>query len=146
MKIHNLPGDPGRQQKRKRVGRGFGSGHGKTSTKGHKGAQARSGGSKSGSFEGGQMPLTRRMPKGGFKNPFRVEYEVINVATLEKFFDKGATVTLETLKPLIKTSKPIKLLGNGELTKALKVKIAKASASAIEKIKQAGGTFEEIAG
>ena len=102
MKIHELPGDPGRRQKRKRLGRGEGSGHGKTSGKGHKGHQARSGGTKKPSyFEGGQMPLPRRIPKFGFKNPFRVEYEVVSVSSLEKSFEAGSVVDVEALKALL---------------------------------------------
>lgn len=147
MKIHELPGDPGRQQKRKRVGRGRGSGHGKTSTKGHKGAQARSGGGKGGApFEGGQMPLVRRMPKYGFKNPFRVEYEVVNLASLDKVFANGATVDLESLVKarLVRTGKKVKLLANGELTKKLTIRVHKASESAAQKVAAAGGTFEAL--
>jgi large subunit ribosomal protein L15 len=148
MRIHQLPGDPGRQQKIKRVGRGEGSGHGKTSGYGHKGSQARSGRGKgyNASFEGGQMPLIRRLPKGGFKNPFRVEYEVVNLSSLDKVFEAGATVTIDALKKarLVRTGAQIKILGTGELTKALKVTAHKASASAIEKIKAAGGSFDEL--
>lgn len=148
MKIHELPGDPGRQQKRKRVGRGRGSGHGKTSGKGHKGSQARSGSGKHpGKFEGGQMPLIRRMPKFGFKNPFRVEYEVVNLSSLEKNFEAGATVDPESLAKarLVRTGKPVKLLANGDLTKKLTVKVHKASEAAARKVSEAGGTFETIA-
>jgi large subunit ribosomal protein L15 len=147
MKIHNLPGDPGRQQKRKRVGRGHGSGHGKTSTKGHKGQQSRSGGHTKPGFEGGQMPLQRRLPKFGFKNPFRVEYEVVNLSSLEKAFDEGATVDPEALKKarLVKSSrKPIKVLANGEITKKLTVKAHKFSETAREKIAKAGGSAEVL--
>ncbi|MCC6548156.1 50S ribosomal protein L15 [Candidatus Sumerlaeota bacterium] len=149
MKIHQLPADPGRQQKIKRVGRGEGSGHGKTSGYGHKGSQARSGRGKgyNAVFEGGQMPLVRRLPKGGFKNPFRVEYRVVNLDDLERAFEKNATVDAEGLKKagLIGKADRVKILGNGELTKALKVTAHKASASAVEKIEKAGGTFAVIA-
>ena len=125
MKIHELPGDPGTQQKRKRVGRGEGSGRGKTAGKGNKGIQARSGGAKSGAFEGGQMPLVRRIPKRGFNNLFRVAYQGINVSTLDKTFEAGATVDRESLLKagLIKNSETlIKILGDGNLTKTLNVK------------------------
>lgn len=147
MRIHELPGDPGRQQKRKRVGRGVGSGHGKTSTKGHKGHQARSGGGKGVGHEGGQIPLQRRLPKFGFKNPFRTEYEVVNLFDLEQSFEKGAVVDVEALKNanLVRTTAPVKILGDGTLTKALTVKAAKFSKSARQKIEQAGGKVEELA-
>ncbi len=146
MKINELPGDPGRKQKTKRLGRGHGSGLGKTSGKGHKGQQARSGGGKSGTFEGGQMPLARRIPKGGFKNPFRVDYEVVNLSSLEKKFDDGAAVDAEALKKarVINTKKPVKLLANGEISKKLTVKVNKASKAAIEKVEKAGGTVELV--
>ncbi|MEO8376456.1 MAG: 50S ribosomal protein L15 [Candidatus Sumerlaeota bacterium] len=145
MKIHQLPADPGRQQKIKRVGRGEGSGHGKTSGYGHKGSQARSGRGKgyNNVFEGGQMPLVRRLPKSGFKNPFRVEYEIVNLDDLEKAFEKNATVDAEGLKKagLVGKTNRVKILGNGELKKALKITAHKASATAIEKIEKAGGSF-----
>ena len=148
MKIHNLPGDPGRQQKTKRLGRGPGSGHGKTSGKGHKGSQARAGHSKGtdDGFEGGQVPLIRRIPKGGFKNPFRIEFEVVNVASLEKCFTAGDLVNHESLAAagLISKPLPIKILGDGELTKALTVEVEKISKSALEKIEKAGGSAREV--
>ncbi|HOQ62418.1 MAG TPA: 50S ribosomal protein L15, partial [Clostridia bacterium] len=97
MKLHDLKPAPGSQTKAKRLGRGIGSGLGKTSGKGHKGAKARSGGGKAPGFEGGQMPLTRRVPKSGFKNPFRKEYAIVNVGSLEQFED-GAVVTVELLR------------------------------------------------
>lgn len=146
MKIHELPGDPGRQQKRKRRGRGEASGLGKTSGRGHKGSQARSGRGKGfrTAYEGGQMPLIRRLPRFGFTNPFRVEYEVVNLASLEKAFDAGSTVTIEALvaKRLVRTNNPVKVLGNGPLTKALKVQAHGFSASAKDKITAAGGSCE----
>ena len=147
MRIHTLPGDPGRQQKVKRVGRGESSGHGKTSTKGNKGHKARNGGGKRGSFEGGQMPLIRRMPKFGFNNPFRVSYEAVNVGSLEKHFESGETVDIEALirVRLVTTTLPVKLLANGELTKKLTVKLAKASEAAIKKVTAVGGSFEPVA-
>jgi large subunit ribosomal protein L15 len=149
MKIHELPGDPGRQQKPKRVGRGEGSGHGKTSGYGHKGSQARSGRGKGYNkpFEGGQMPLTRRLPKGGFKNPFRVEYTVVNLDVLEEKFEAGSLVNRDALVKVgaVKGQNPVKLLGNGELTKKLTVQLQKASESAKKKIADAGGSFEASA-
>ncbi|MCB2155403.1 50S ribosomal protein L15 [bacterium] len=146
MKLHELPGDPGMKQKKKRLGRGEGSGRGKTAGKGHKGKQARSGSGKGPYFEGGQMPLIRRIPKFGFSNPFRVEYEAVNVAALEKKFEAGATVdraALEAAK-LVRTSKPVKVLGNGEISKALTIKANAFSKSAAEKIAAAGGTAEVV--
>ncbi len=148
MKAHELPRDPGRQQKRKRLGRGHGTGHGKTAGKGHKGHKARSGGGKRSPFEGGQIPLVRRLPKGGFKNPGRVEYEVVNLSSLEKKFEAGATVDLEALRGvrLAAGNMPVKLLANGELTKALTVRLDKASQTAVAKVEKAGGSFESTAG
>lgn len=145
MKIHNLPGDPGRQQKRKRVGRGEGSGRGKTAGRGHKGQGARSGGTVPAYFEGGQMPLVRRIPKFGFHNPFRTEYEVVNLSALEKKFEAGATVDQQAMREarLVRTRRPVKVLGNGQITKALKVKADAFSQSAKDKIAAAGGTAEE---
>jgi large subunit ribosomal protein L15 len=148
MKIHELPGDPGRRQKRKRLGRGHGSGQGKTAGKGHKGSKARSGHSKGtdDGFEGGQMPIQRRLPKGGFKNPFRVEYAVVNLSSIEKFFEAGAVIDRASLEKagLIKGPLPVKVLGNGELSKAVTVRAEKVSKSAGEKIAKAGGSFEEV--
>ncbi len=145
MKIHELPGDPGRRQKRKRIGRGEASGQGKTAGKGHKGHQARSGGTKKPSyFEGGQMPIARRLPKFGFTNIFRVEYEVVNLSSLEKSFEAGAVVDVEALRAarLVRTTKPVKVLANGEITKALTVKVDAFSKTASEKIAAAGGSIE----
>ncbi len=133
-------------KKRKRVGCGLGSGHGKTSTRGQKGSGAReSWGGKLG-FEGGQMPLFRRLPKRGFTNArFRVRYSTINVGALAKLFDKGGEVTLETIraKGLVKGGEPrLKILGDGDVTVALMVKAHAFSASAKEKIEKAGGKAE----
>lgn len=147
MKIHELPADPGRLQKKKRVGRGEGSGRGRTAGKGNKGGQARSGGGKSGgSFEGGQMPLIRRIPKFGFTNIFRTAFEVVNISSLEKIFPAGSVVDAEALKKarLVRTDKPVKVLGNGELTKSLTVKASAFSQSALEKISNAGGQAEVV--
>ena len=130
----------------KRVGRGIGSGNGKTSGKGHKAQKARSGGGVRPGFEGGQMPIYRRLPKRGFNNIFAKQYVTINVSDLEKF-DNGTEVTAELLKETGVVSKVldgIKILGRGELTKKLNVKVAKYSAQAIEKIEKAGGKAEVI--
>ena len=133
--------------KKKRVGRGPGSGLGKTSGRGHKGAQSRSGYSFKRGFEGGQMPLHRRVPKRGFTNIFRTEYDVVNLDQLEAAFDKGATVTVETLREhgLVGSRKSlVKILGRGELTKALTVQAHKFSGKAAEKVAAAGGRVEAI--
>ncbi|MEQ8822236.1 MAG: 50S ribosomal protein L15 [Sumerlaeia bacterium] len=146
MKIHTLPGDPGRQQKRKRVGRGEGSGQGKTAGKGHKGKQARSGAGKGMYFEGGQIPLIRRLPKFGFSNPNRVAFEVVNLSSLDKCFDDGATVDVEALRKarLVNSKAPVKVLANGDLTKKLTVKVHAFSGSAKSKIEAAGGSTEVL--
>ncbi|MDP2053616.1 MAG: 50S ribosomal protein L15 [Acidobacteriota bacterium] len=133
--------------KKKRVGRGPGSGLGKTSGRGHKGAQSRSGYSFKRGFEGGQMPLHRRVPKRGFTNIFRTEYDVVNLDQLEAAFDQGATVTVETLREhgLVGSRKSlVKILGRGELTKALTVHAHKFSGKAAEKVAAAGGRAEAI--
>ena len=147
MKLHELRPSEGAFKASKRVGRGTGSGLGKTSGKGHKGQNARSGGGVRPGFEGGQLPLFRRLPKRGFSNaPFKVEYATINVSDLEKFED-GAVVTPELLKEMgiIKNQLAgIKVLGNGELTKKVTVKAAKFSKTAVEKIEKIGGKAEVI--
>ena len=146
MKLHELHPAEGSTTAAKRVGRGVGSGLGKTAGKGHKGAKARSGGGKRPGFEGGQMPLYRRVPKKGFTNIFGTEYETINVEALE-IFDNDTVVTEELLieAGMIHNSKDgLKVLGNGELTKKLTVKAAKFTASAKEKIEAVGGTCEVI--
>lgn len=133
--------------KKKRVGRGPGSGLGKTAGRGHKGAQSRSGYSFKRGFEGGQMPLHRRVPKRGFTNIFRTEYDVVNLDQLEAAFDQGATVTVETLREhgLVGSRKSlVKILGRGELTKALTVHAHKFSGKAAEKVAAAGGRAEAI--
>lgn len=147
MKLHELSPAEGSKKEVKRVGRGAGSGQGKTAGKGHKGAKARSGYSRQAGFEGGQMPLQRRVPKRGFNNIFRTEYAVVNVAALEEKFEAGATVDAESLKAcgLIKKELDgVKVLGNGELTKALTVKVAAVSESAKTKIEAAGGNVEVL--
>ena len=147
MKLHELRPSEGAFKTSKRLGRGTGSGLGKTSGKGHKGQNARSGGGVRPGFEGGQLPLFRRLPKRGFSNAmFKVEYATINVSDLEKFED-GAVVTPELLKEmgiLKKQLAGVKVLGNGELTKKLTVKAHKFSSSAIEKIEAIGGKAEVI--
>ena len=146
MKLHELKPAFGSTTAPKRLGRGVGSGLGKTSGKGHKGAKARSGGGKRPGFEGGQMPLIRRLPKRGFYNPFRINYVAINVDRLEVFED-GMTVTpVELIEYGIikKIDDGIKIMGNGELTKKLTVQAAKFTATAKEKIEAAGGKDEVI--
>ena len=145
MDLNTLKPALGSTKNRKRIGRGPGSGHGKTSTKGHKGQKARSGGSIKAGFEGGQMPLQRRLPKRGFTPLDRIEYSVVNLNQLE-VFDAGSTVDANALvsKGLIKnSSNAVKILGNGDLSKALKVAATKFSQSARDKIVASGGTFEE---
>ncbi len=146
MKLHELKPAFGSTTAPKRLGRGVGSGLGKTSGKGHKGAKARSGGGKRPGFEGGQMPLVRRLPKRGFYNPFRINYVAINVDRLEVFED-GMTVTpVELIEYGIikKIDDGIKIMGNGELTKKLTVQAAKFTATAKEKIEAVGGKAEVI--
>ena len=146
MKLHELKPAFGSTTAPKRLGRGVGSGLGKTSGKGHKGAKARSGGGKRPGFEGGQMPLIRRLPKRGFYNPFRINYVAINVDRLEVFED-GMTVTpVELIEYGIikKIDDGIKIMGNGELTKKLTVQAAKFTATAKEMIEAAGGKAEVI--
>ena len=146
MRLDELQPAEGSRFTRKRVGRGIGSGTGKTSGKGHKGQKARSGGGVRPGFEGGQMPLYRRLPKRGFTNIFAKQYVTINVSELERFED-GTEVTQELLKEtgvVSKTLDGIKVLGRGELTKKLTVKVAKFSSSAAEKIEKAGGKAEVI--
>lgn len=144
MKLHELKPAKGATHAPKRLGRGIGSGTGKTAGKGHKGQKARSGGGVRPGFEGGQIPLARRMPKRGFTNIFKKEYVVLNVRDLERF-ENGAVVNYESLFEigLIKTIKDgVKILGTGELTKALTVKVDKVSQAAAEKIVAAGGKVE----
>ncbi len=142
--LSNLKNVPGARHAKKRVGRGPGSGWGKTCGKGHKGQNSRSGGGVPASFEGGQMPLIRRLPKRGFKNPFKKEFNIINLNVIEEKFNEGETVSFETLmeKNIIKKELDgIKILGNGEITKKLKFSVDKVSASAKDKILSAGGEF-----
>ena len=146
MKLHELHPAEGSTASQKRLGRGAGSGLGKTSGKGHKGAKARSGGGKRPGFEGGQMPLYRRVPKRGFTNVFGTDYAEVNVERLECFED-GAVVDAKALlekKIIRKELDGVKILGVGELTKKLTVKAAKFSATAKEKIEAVGGKAEVI--
>ena len=146
MKLHELHPADGATTAAKRLGRGIGSGLGKTSGKGHKGAKARSGGGKGPGFEGGQMKMTMRLPKRGFTNNFRTEYAAINVDRLE-IFEDGQEVTPVTLieAGIIKNVQDgIKIMGGGELTKKLTVRASKFTATAIEKIEAAGGKAEVL--
>ena len=147
MELNNLRPSAGSTKNRKRIGRGTGSGHGKTATKGHKGQKARSGGSIKAGFEGGQMPLQRRLPKRGFTPLDRVEYSLVNVSQLD-IFDAGSVIDILSLvsKGLIKSERlAVKILGNGDISKSFKVSANKFSQSAKDKIVAAGGTIEEIA-
>ena len=146
MKLHELSPAEGSVKENFRKGRGAGSGNGKTAGKGHKGQNARSGGGVRPGFEGGQLPLYRKLPKRGFKNRFAVNYAIVNVSALNKFED-GAVVDLEALlaaKLVRKELDGLKILGEGELTKKLTVKANVFSASAKEKIEAAGGKTEEV--
>ena len=146
MKLHELETAFGSTKAPKRLGRGIGSGLGKTSGKGHKGAKARSGGGKRPGFEGGQMPLTMRLPKRGFTNKWRVEYEAINVDALNIFEDGMVVGPVELLEYGIikKMLDGLKIMGDGELTKKLTVQASKFTATAKEKIEAAGGSCEVI--
>jgi len=146
MELNNLKPAIGSTKNRKRIGRGIGSGHGKTATKGHKGQKARSGGSIKAGFEGGQMPLQRRLPKRGFTPLTRKDYAVVNLTQLDAF-EKGSAVDVAAMikAGLVKRLRDgVKILATGELTKALTVKAHKFSAAAKEKILAAGGSIEEI--
>ena len=147
MKLHELSPAPGSVRDVKRIGRGHGSGNGKTAGKGHKGQWARSGGGVRPGFEGGQTALARRMPKRGFNNIFATEYAIVNVSDLEARFENGAViddVALVESGLVKKTLDGIKVLGNGEITKSFTVKAAKFTAAAAEKIEKAGGKAEVI--
>ena len=147
MKLHELSPAEGSKKAVKRIGRGPASGQGKTAGKGHKGQKARAGRGMRPGFEGGQMPLQRRLPKRGFNNIFAKEIAIVNVAALDKRFEDGATVDIEALKAtgLIKKELDgVKVLGNGEITKKLTVKVNAFSDSAKAKIEAAGGKAEVI--
>ena len=146
MKLHELAPAQGATKEAKRIGRGHGSGNGKTAGKGHKGQKARAGRGQRPGFEGGQMPLQRRVPKRGFNNIFAKEYAIINVSALE-VFENGAVVDATAMaeKGIIKCAcLPVKVLGNGELTKKLTVQATKFTATAKEKIEAVGGKAEVI--
>ncbi len=146
MKLNELKNTVPRQA-RKRVGRGDGSGHGRTAGRGDKGAKSRAGYSRRPYFEGGQIPLIRRLPKRGFKNPNHTEFNVINIEVLEENFSAGQLIDREELQKrglLGKNAMPLKILGDGTVTKALQVKANKFSASAKEKIEAAGGSCELV--
>ncbi|MFX3625878.1 MAG: 50S ribosomal protein L15 [bacterium] len=148
MRLHTLKPAKGAVKKEKRVGRGQGSGRGGTSTRGHKGAQSRSGYSRKRGFEGGQMPLQRRMPKFGFKNPFRVEYRVFNLNQLDEMAAKHKVTTIDVDflrdKRYVQKSDVVKVLGRGEIKTALIVKVNAYSGTAKSAIESAGGTVETI--
>lgn len=149
MKLHDLkPAEGGGVKNRKRVGRGISSGYGKTSGRGHKGQNARTGGGVRPGFEGGQMPLFRRLPKRGFTNKFKKKYAVVNVETLNQF-DNGDEITLDHLvdRNIIKKNEAkdgLRVLGNGEINVSVTVKANHFSKSAVEKIEAAGGKAEVI--
>ncbi|MCM2266775.1 MAG: 50S ribosomal protein L15 [Elusimicrobiales bacterium] len=149
VSLNNLKPKYGSVHRKKRLGTGQGSGHGQTSTRGQKGQNSTSGGAKPDGFEGGQMPLLRRIPKSGFSNVrFQTKYEWVNISSLEKCFKAGAEVNPEALVKarLVKHVDLIKILGDGELKKALTVKAHAFSASAKEKIEKAGGKTEQLVG
>jgi len=146
MELNNLRPSIGSTKNRKRIGRGTGSGHGKTATKGHKGQKARSGGSIKAGFEGGQMPLQRRLPKRGFTPLDRVVYSLVNISQLD-IYETGSVIDALSLvaKGLIKSNRfAVKILGNGDISKSLKITANKFSQSAKDKIIAAGGSIEEI--
>ena len=147
MNLSDLSPAPGATRKRKRLGRRPGSGQGKTAGRGHKGRGARSGGNTPAGYEGGQMPLQRRLPKHGFRNLFRQEYSIVNLGQLEGRFEAGAVVDAAALRAqgLIHNTKlPIKVLADGQLSKALTVKANKFSAAASKRLQEAGGTVEVV--
>ncbi len=147
MDLSNLKPPKGMKHAKKRIGRGQGSGNGKTAGRGHKGAKSRSGFKFKRGFEGGQMPLHRRVPKRGFHNPFRVEYEVVNVDTLAIRFDAGTVITPDLLREhgvIARGAKLVKILARGDVAKALTIRAHKFSGKAAEKIAAAGGTAEAI--
>lgn len=148
MKINELKPAPGSKKRAKRIGRGLGSGHGRYATRGIKGQKARSGGAKGAGFEGGQMPLQRRIPKRGFSNaPFKKEYAIVNLKDINKIIDEVDIITPEILlqKGIIKDLKDgLKILGDGEIKKSITVKTHAISKSALQKILSAGGKVEAI--
>lgn len=146
MKIHDLKPADGSRKRKKRVGRGIGSGHGKTSCRGHKGQKSRSGGTRGPGFEGGQMPLQRRIPKRGFKNIFKIEFAIVNLDVINKI-ENIDVITPEVLieRGIVKNPKDgIKILGKGEIKRAITVKADAFSSSASDKITAAGGKVEVL--
>jgi large subunit ribosomal protein L15 len=146
MNLGELRAPEGASKNRKRLGRGSGSGHGKTSGRGHKGQRARSGGRGKTGFEGGQMPLQRRLPKRGFTNIFRKEYAIVNLSDLDRF-DKGSTVDITVLVAaglVNKIGAGVKLLADGDIKKSLTIKVHKFSQSAKAKVEAAGGRIEVV--
>lgn len=146
MNLGDLRAPEGASKNRKRLGRGSGSGHGKTSGRGHKGQRARSGGRGKTGFEGGQMPLQRRLPKRGFTNIFRKEYAIVNLSDLDRF-DKGSTVDVSSLLEaglVNKIGAGVKLLADGDIKKPLIIKVHKSSQAAREKVEAAGGRIEVV--
>ena len=149
MQLHSLKSFPEERKTRKRVGRGSGSGLGCTAGKGNKGQNSRSGGGVPAGFEGGQMPLQRRLPKRGFKNaPFKVRYSVVNLAALVSHFESKASISLEDIyaRGLAANGSPVKVLGDGELSAPLTVEAHRFSASAREKLQNAGGEAKALEG
>ena len=146
MRLHELYAFPEEYKNRKRIGRGSGSGWGKTSGKGHKGQNARAGGGVRPGFEGGQMPLARRLPKRGFNNKFRREFDIVSLTQLDSF-DAGREVDNQVLVEagMVKPGRLVKILANGEITKALTITVDKVSGQARELIEKAGGTVTEAA-
>lgn len=148
MKLSNLKPAEGSTHREKRIGRGQGSGHGGTSTRGHKGAQSRSGYSRKIGFEGGQMPIQRRLPKSGFKNPFRTEYKAINIGVLQTIAEKNGLTTIDVESLInagyISRNDLVKILGNGTLTAKLEVRAHAFSKKAIEAIEAAKGTVVKL--
>ncbi|WP_285905580.1 50S ribosomal protein L15 [Pseudodesulfovibrio pelocollis] len=146
MRLHELYPFPEETKNRKRIGRGSGSGSGKTAGKGHKGQNARAGGGVRPGFEGGQMPLARRLPKRGFKNLFREEYEVVNIGRLLAMFDGKDEITLADMyeRGVIKNGAAVKVLATGEIDKAVTIEAHRFSASAAEKIAKAGGNAKAV--
>jgi large subunit ribosomal protein L15 len=147
MNLSNLHPPTGMKHPKKRIGRGQGSGNGKTAGRGHKGAKSRSGFKHKRGFEGGQMPLHRRVPKRGFHNPFRVEYEVVNLDAISERFEAGTEITPELLREhgLVGRTGGVKILARGDISKALTIHAHKFSGKAAEKIAAAGGKAEVLA-
>ena len=146
MALNNLRPPKGMKHAKKRIGRGQGSGNGKTAGRGHKGAKSRSGFTHKRGFEGGQMPLHRRVPKRGFHNPFRTEYEVVNLDSLSERFDTGVEITPDLMREhgLVGRAGLVKVLARGDISKALTVRAHKFSGKAAEKIAAAGGKAEVL--